>query len=282
MLHNLRFSDMGKEPQNFICTHCPNLWSLLNLRARRELPKGLKDFLSGEEAKIGKMYLRNAESRIDCLFRKLSKKEVGDHYRRDLSGVDTEIKLAELLCEITLVAALSNLSSEIPVIRPKNNSGRSCDVKVNLVDVDVYGDSKRLVDKGPTGKRSIAKSPAGLKPADSARPRSMDIYSKLKDTHRQFPKDTVNIIFLFHRSFGKSVSYIRQALFGNGTFFQNEDVILLEDDGLFAIEEWRKISGCAYTMIDQNGTLSMKQLWQNPRAATQIAKEVNEKLKELS
>jgi len=273
--------------QDFIRNQCSNLWSILNIGAQKNIPQGFIDFLSGENAEIGQMHLKNTESRIGYLFKRLSKKDVGDRYRRHLSGVNTENQLAEFLCEITLVAALSKLSFEVPVIHPKNDRGTSCDVKVNIVNIDVYGDAKRLEDKWLTepirkNKRSIAKSPVGLKPVDSARPRSMDLYSKLKDAHRQFPQGTVNIIFLFHPSLGESISYIRQALFGEGTFFQNEDVILLENDGLFAIEEWRKISGCAYTMIDQNGTLSMKQLWQNPRTATRIPKHVNEKLKEFS
>lgn len=273
--------------QDYIRIQCSNLWSILNIGAQKNLPQGFKDFLSGKDAEKQNQ-LRNADSRIGYLFKRVGNRQVGDCYRRDLSGVNTENQLAEYLCEITLVATLSKLSSEVPVIHPKNNrSKKGCDVKVNIVNIDVYGDAKRLEDKWLTepirkNKRSIAKSPVGLKPVDSSRPRSMDLYSKLKDVHRQFPQGTVNIIFLFHPSLSESISYIRQALFGEGTFFQNEDVILLENDGLFAIEEWRKISGCAYTMIDQNGTLSMKQLWQNPRAATQIPKEVNEKLKELS
>jgi len=271
---------MSNDPQNFICTQCPNLRSILNQKAQRNLPQGLKDFLSGENAEIGELHLRNVDKRIGYLFKRISKKEVADHYRRDLSGIDSENKLSELFCEITLASALSRISSEKPVLRPKNNIGKSCDVKVKIAEVDVYGESKRLEDPGPCGKRSIAKSPPRQKPSNSHRPRSMDIHSKLKDASRQFPQDTINIIFLFHPSYGNSIAYIRQALFG-GAFFQDENEIQLENDGLFADDEWRNISGCAYTRISEGGKLFIVKLWQNPRTINQIPEKVIYKLKRL-
>jgi len=268
-----------ENPRDFVRNECPKIWSVLNRKAKANLPQGSKGFLSGENTETGQFWLRNVEVAISHLFERLSKKEVGDCYRRDLSSVDTENKLAELLCEITLAAELSTLSSQKPVLRPKNNVGKSCDVKVNLAGTDIYGEFKRLEDPGPRGKRSIAKSPVGQKPSNTHRPRSMDIYSKLKDVHHQFPQGTVNIVFLFHPSYCDSERIIHQALYG-GAFFAAGSK--LQNDGLFTIKEWTNISGCAYTQIElEDGTLSIRKFWKNPRARTPITKDVKTKLEEL-
>jgi len=274
---------MSGDPQNFIRTQCPNLWSMLNRKAQSDLPQGLKEYLSGQNAIIGDRNLVVMNTQIGYLFQRLPEKEVRDHYRRDLSAVDSEHKLAELLCEITLTAALSRLSAQKPAIRPKNHSGKSCDVGVVITDIYVYGDSKRFLDPWPEGKqpkRSIAKSRDWSKPPDGARPRSMDIYSKLKDCYLQFPESTMNIIFLFHPSGGDSVCYIRAALFGDAAFFEDGSEIQVGGDGLFAIKEWSNISACAYTRI-QNGTVSIAAIWQNPKAAVPVPDGVIAKLKEM-
>jgi len=278
----LQIKKQNNETENFVKNDCPNLWSILNQKAQKNLPKGFQEYLSGEDAEIetGKRNLRNADKRVQDLFKKLPAKKVCGHYRRDLSGVGNESQLAELLCEIALGVALSNLSSRTPVIRPRNNRGKSCDVKVNL-GVDVYGESKRLKDPGPCGIRSIAKSPLGQKPSNAHRPRSMDIHSKIRDVYQQFPQDTLNVVFIFHPGYGENRLYICKALFGDKGCTANGNEIALENDGLFSIKEWHRISGCAYTRVNTDGTLSIIKLWQNPNAKTLIPSDVIKELEKL-
>jgi hypothetical protein len=279
----LQIKNQNEEIKNFVKNDCPNLWSILNRKAQANLPEGFQEYLSGEntEIKTGKSHLRNFEARLEVLFKKLTGKCVGNYYRRDLSGVDNENQLAELLCEITLAGALSELSPIPPMIRPKNNGGRSCDVKVCLNGNDVYGESKRSEDPGPCGERSIAKSSPGQKPINAHRPRPMDIHSKLKDVYKQFPTDTLNVVFIFHPGYCESRLYICQALFGDKGCTANGNEIALESDGLFSIKEWNSISGCAYTQVNMDGTLLIIKLWQNPNAKTLIPVDVIKELEKL-
>jgi hypothetical protein len=152
---------------------------------------------------------------------------------------------------------------------------------VSLVGNDVYGESKRLEDPGPCGKRSIAKSSLGQKPSNAHRPRPMDIHSKLKDVYKQFPTDTLNVVFIFHPGYCESRLYICKALFGDKGCTVNGNEIALENDGLFSIKEWHNISGCAYTQVNTDGTLSVIKLWPNPNAKTLIPADVIKELEKL-
>lgn len=267
----------------FLQKSCPNLWSILNQKAKQDLPQGFKEFLSGDYSENGKVLLQQIDKKIATLIHQLSQKVVGDNYRRDLSGADGESKLAQFFCEISLVSSLSLLSAKQPLLHPKSGRGETeCDVKVYIEGFDVYGDSKRLEDKWQGGKRSIVKSPTGMKPKDSKKPRSMDIYSKLKDVPIQFPQNTLNIVFLFHHSIWNSSLYIPQALYGDDSSFKDSSPMCLQDDGLYAIEEWKNISGCCHSQVSSDGTFSILAIWKNPRATVSIPEEVSNKLKEAT
>src|SRR2546422_6558891 len=114
---------------HFLKKRCPHLWNLLNQKARRIPPKGFEDFVSDQWGTEGQKQLQLADARIASLISKTSETIVRDAYRRDLSGVDTEQKLAELLCEIVLVEAIATISDTPPILRPKTGTGKQCDVK---------------------------------------------------------------------------------------------------------------------------------------------------------
>lgn len=265
---------------HFLGKNCPNVWSILNQRARRSPPKGFQEFLSGEWAEEGKIWLKLADKRVFQLINRSSERDVGDTYRRDLSAADSKNKLAELFSEISLADSLAGISSEEPILRPKTETGTECDVKVVIEGCALFSESKRLEDRWVGGTRSIAKSPPESKPNDSARPRAMDLYSKLKDTPRQFPSDTLNVIFLFHRSVWNTQMYIKQVLFGDKSSFDESSQPLLYEDGLYSLLEWQRISACVYSRVDNDGTLSIVNIWKNPNSAISIPDNVALKLKE--
>jgi len=257
---------------------CPHLWTLLNEKARRIPPKGIQDFVSGPLGTEGQRQLQLADARIAGLIARTSEAIVGGAYRRDLSGVDTEQKLAELLCEITLVEAAARISDSPPILRPKTGTRKQCDVKVTLAGYEVYGEVKRLADTWEGGVRSIAKSSPDSKPPDTTRPRAMDLFSKLKEVHTQPPSSSLSVLFLFHPSIWNTPVYIKQALFGDAAGLDESLAPPLHQDGLFALEEWRNVSACAHTRVNNDGTLSIVQVWRNPKANVVLPETVRERL----
>ena len=223
-----------------------------------------------------------ADTSISSLIAKTSEKVVGDTYRRDLSGVDTENKLAELLCEITLVSALTSISSALPVLRPKAEAGKECDVKVVVAGWDLFAESKRLADIWEGGARSIAKSSPESRSPDATRPRAMDLFSKLKDVPKQFPRNTLNVLFLFHPSVWNTPVYIKQVLFGDPAGYDDSVHPSIHKDGLYAVPEWQKISACAHSRVNNDGTFSIVQIWKNPRANVCLGNSVAEKLQSMA
>lgn len=254
------------------------MWALLNQQAKRSPPKGFEEFLSGKWAAEGRNHLRLVDNRVASLIAKTSRKLVGDTYRRDLSGVDSENRLAELLCEISLVDALGGISSVPPVLRPKTKIGTEGDVKVVIEGHVLYGESKRLADSWEGGVRSIAKSPPKSKPHNTARPRAMDLFCKLKDAHRQFPRNTLNVLFLFHPSVWNTPLYIKQALFGDASAFDESTQPFLHADGLYSLAGWQEISACAHSRVNSDGRLSIVQIWKNPRANVVLPDSVSMRL----
>lgn len=270
--------------RNWLSSTCPNIWGLLNLRARKSLPKGLHDYLNHKNANMARNYIKVAERLIGDLISTCGSKRVGDAYRRDMSGVSTATQLAEYFCEIAFCAAVGRLSSTL-CLRPKSGKGTSCDVSFQLAGATVYGEAKRYKDSLLlTGHpmRSLVKAPGGRKPHGSARPWHMDLISKLRDVPRQFPDGTLNLLFIFNRSLDDSFRCIQQALFGEHTFFIKPDQVSLEEDGLFAKEEWRAISGCCFSSIPQDGSLICPVIWENLRALVPILPQIRAVLDQLN
>ena len=106
----------------------------------------------------------------------------------------------------------------------------------------------------------------------------MDLFSKLKEVHTQFPENTLNVVFLFHPSVWNSPVYIKQALFGDASGLDESTEISLYDDGLFALDEWQKIAACAYSRVNTDGTFRIVQIWTNPKANVFLPENVRERL----
>ena len=238
--------------------------------------------------KEGRKNLQVFEKHLQRLVSFCSLKELGDAYRRDLSGVGTETQLAQYLCEITLAASLTALSPTLS-LRPPSGKATFCDVRFQLAACTVYGEVKRYedtwaLDWGKPPMRSLVKAKPGAKPQESARPRAMDLVSKLCEVPRQFPDGTLNLVFVFHPSaIGEDQRYLQQALFGESTFFDKPDDVTLKEDGLFATKEWRAISACCLSKVLADGTLVCRVVWENPhpRALVPVPKAVRAALDRL-
>lgn len=221
---------------------CPSIWQLLSSRAKLNPPSGLTSFVSGADARMGRMLLRSADRRIQNLIAKTSLKTVGDAYRRDLSGVQTIGALAEILCEMTLVDSVGSMSSICPTLRPQSGLGTACDFRIVVDGNAIYGEVKRFADDFPSWtherRRSIQKSPPHIQKPQAKRPRSMDLYSKLTDVHKQFPVGTLNVLFVFHPSLGSTPTYMQQALLGDASLSGESLGGPLCDDSLFSLSEW--------------------------------------------
>jgi hypothetical protein len=285
------------EPKKWFRSNCPLFWSFLNKKAQTNIPKGLIEYISSgtpSEIETGRDNLTIIEKYLTDLKNLCGLKTVGDTYRRDLSGVDSANRLAELSCEIALCASLGNLSGKL-TLRPSTGKGTYSDCLFNPHGFDIFAEAKRYVDPWPyieklgdgvkedvPCSRSITQRPSGEKPNDSARPRSMDLRSKLRDVHRQFPEESLNILFLFHYSPAGGLiypkRYITQALLGDSNFSKNEREFVLESDGLFYVEEWRNISACYLSRLNPGSGVIFPFVWKNPRAQLEIPKSVLEAL----
>lgn len=267
----------------------PKFWSLLNRRAQHTLPPGIVEYIgegTQSQIKSGRKHLQVIERHLSDLINFCGFKIVGDTYRRDLSGVVTEKQLAELLCEIALCASLSKLSPMLH-LRPSTGKGTYCDVRFHLVGFTIYGEAKRYEDPWPHIETpnsrsdieapigcSIVKAPPDQKSQETARPRYMDLQSKLYRVPQQFPEGTLNILFIFHSSRGESSRYIQQSLFGEANFFKKPSEVCLQEDGLFATEDWRIMSVCYLSRVEPDGILICPVIWKNPRALAPIPKPV--------
>jgi len=281
------------ELKKWIKSNSPLFWSFLKKKAQTNIPKGLIEYISSgtpSEIETGRDNLTTIEKYLTDLKNLCGLKTVGDTYRRDLSGVDSANRLAELFCEIALCASLGNLSGKLR-LRPSTGKGTYSDCLFNLHGFDIFAEAKRYVDPWPyieklgdgvkedvPYSRSITQRPSGEKPNDSARPRSMDLRSKLRDVHKQFLERRLNILFVFHCSLAETIRYLTQALFGDANFFKNEGEFVLKSDGLFYLEEWRNISACYLSRFNPESGVIFPFVWKNPRAQLEIPKSVLEAL----
>lgn len=276
----------------WLSTNCPTFWSFLNNKAQKELPKGISEYVGGGskvEIENGRTNILSIEEYLSELVSYCGKEQVGDNYRRDLSGVNSEQTLSELFCEIALCAKVASYSKKID-FRPETGKGTQSDCRFFINGFEIYGEAKRYQDSWPyisTDKknddqkipfsRSIFKSPPDAKPIDAARPRYMHIQSKLVDVHRQFPDDTTNILFIFHPALGQSRDYLVQALLGETNFGREESEFTLEADGLFAKKGWEIISACCIARAIPNDKVVFTLIIENPLKP--VEKEIVEKLK---
>lgn len=268
--------------------NCPTFWTLLNNKAQKNLPTGLVQYAgigSPSEIEAGQNNIETVEGYLCELERLCGRKAMGDNYRKDFSAANSENRLAELSCEIALCATLGRISGKLR-LRPPTGKGTYSDCLWHFQGSDVYVESKRYADCWPhiqkIGEepseevpygRSIVKSLPTEKPEGTARPRSMDLISKLSNVHRQFPDGSLNLLFVFHPSIGPSDRYLRQALFGDSSFFSTNNDLFLEKGALFSIDEWRGISACCLCK-HRGSQMAFSFIWRNPRAYLDIPQSI--------
>lgn len=286
--------DQDDDRLEWLKSNCPIFVSLFNQEAKKNLPNGIRYYIGeGSEDAIqhGKTNLLTIESHLTELISYSSKKEVKDCYRKNISKICTEIALSEIFCEIALSVKVGSYSKSIS-LRPSTGKGTHSDCKFFINGKEIYGEVKRYQDSWPhivkTGEgdnpripflRSIFKSEAGKKASGVARPRYMDVQSKLENVHRQFPDDKRNILFIFLRSLGKPRDYLIQSMFGQNNFKREEKNFVLEKDGLFAKETWKTMSACCLTQANPESKASFPVILKNPNAKMPIEDEIIEKLK---
>ena len=138
---------MQDELTGWLTLNCPVFVSLLNQKAKRNLPNGINDYLSkGSESEIeaGRINFLTIESFLSELIAYSSEKEVGDNYRRDLSNVSTEQTLSEIFCEIALCVKVGSYSGSI-MLRPITGKGTHSDCKFHINGSEIYGEVKTQV-----------------------------------------------------------------------------------------------------------------------------------------
>ena len=232
----------------WLAYNCPNAWGLLNARAKCVLPPGLVAYLTTDG---GRDRLAFADHDVAALVRICGAKRVGDAFRRDLSNIGSAPQLAELLCELTVAAAVGRLAKNLE-LRPATENGKRCDFVAKLAGQQVYGEVKRYEDSFPMDDqmrlrtRSIVRLPAGTEiPEGVERPRGMDLASKLEEVPEQFPSGTVNILFVDHCGVADTHRSLQSALFGESWYFAEPDSVgRPAPDGLFARDSWGKASAC--------------------------------------
>lgn len=247
------------------------------------MPYGINEYLNKKNYKRKSWKaLQIPENYINDLINFCGIKIVGDTYRPDLSAVHSESSFLDILHEIVLCASLARLGPNIK-LRPRAGERNRCDISLQIKEITVYGEVKRWVDNWPIdpGKpksRLIFKTSDSEINQDHSKPRSMELYGKLMDATRQFPKENVNILFVFTSSFGNELKYLQQALLGDINFFKESDEVVLEDDGLFATPEGKAISACYLSRIDSEIFVFTK-AWINPKATVPLPSSVENLLK---
>jgi len=101
----------------------PNLYCLLNTKARKQFPLGLSKYLEGGSSSENERDLSSIERALTCLVVLCGEKKVYDKYRKDMSGTDTVNQVAELFCEIALCAFIGRYAQELQ-LRPAVGNGK--------------------------------------------------------------------------------------------------------------------------------------------------------------
>jgi hypothetical protein len=269
-----------KKRSAWIESNCPLLWSLLNTKAQRTLPGGLVEYIAVASPSLIELGRNNLVS-LDWHLKKLNTlcgwKTVSDNYRRDLSGVHSADRVDELYFEIALCASVGRFSGKLK-LHPPTGKGTYSDCCFYVNSFEIYGEVKRYLDPFPhiekPGEVLSQKAPY----TRSIAKRAMDLGSKLRDVHKQFPEGTLNILFVFNCSLAELRQDLTQALFGKANFFNNEAKFILKPDGLFYLDEWRNISACSLASLNPEIGVIFPFMWKNPRAESKIPMPVLEAL----
>jgi hypothetical protein len=232
-----------------------------------------------------------ADGDVERLIGSCGAKDVGDAYRAALSGCATEAQVAELVCELMVAASLGTRTQAM-TLRPATGRGKTrSDFATNVAGVRFWGEVKRFDDRyfyendGDVPRmRSLARTPAGEPvPAETARPRTMDLASKLDRVPAQFPDSRATVLFVFDDSFGDSDRYLQGALFGDAAQWVAIDALPVPvAPALFAREAWRVVSACCLAHWVPEYGFCIAPWWSNPGAAVPLPREVRELLASVS
>ena len=281
--------------QSWIQESCPLIYRMLNARAKKQLPAGLTEYLEDDslpDIESQKVF-STIEKALATLVGKCGLESVADIYRRDLSSVNSANQVSELFCELVLCATLGELSQDLR-LRPQTGKGTYSDCLFTLSGIDVYGEAKRYEDPWPyiekVGKnssripyaRSISRTASGQKPNGTARPRSMDLRSKLRHVPRQFPNGTINVLFVFHPSLGETRKYITQALFGDSAFHQTDWITDWKLMGYSQLTNGKIFRHAALHVLIQKPKMIFAAIWENPRALAALPHEVSIELERIT
>ena len=252
----------------------PNVWALLNRKARERLPNGLEMYLTDEYAEEGWCCLEQADKNFKRLTEHLSEEEVRSAFRRDVSGLGDVKMVAELFCELATALSFASSSSTPIKLRPKNETGKACDFSATILGSSLSVEVKRYEDKCEF-KRYASTVGEGLAKEVKDKPRSMEIRSKLRAIPEQLPATGLSMITVFHSSIGDSAKYIKKALFGDQACSLNPGEVVSEkfslyEDGLFAMSIFKTVSSVAICQINDIGLAKVVFLWHNPNANTRM------------
>ena len=157
----------------------PGLWSLLNSKAKNNLPNGILEYLNKKNYKRRAWQaLEVPEQYINDLIAICGIQMVGNAYRRDLSAVGNENAFMDILHEIVICASLGKLISDIK-LRPLSGKRARCDIFLKVDNLEIYGEVKRWPDnwwintKKPRSRLILKASPGEVN-KNNCNPRSMD------------------------------------------------------------------------------------------------------------
>ena len=263
-----------KETGKWIYQNCPHIWQLLNEKAMKNTPDGLAEYCGGGsciEIQNGRNHAKSIDIALSNLIDICGTKETHDKFSKDLSNINQLKQVSELFCEIRLCDYLGSKFNKLK-LRPPTGKGSHSDCRFEVDSHIVFGEIKRFEDTGPTQNgRSIFPTDPQFRSASSSRPRAMDLRSKLHEVYKQFPDESINILFIFHRSIGLTLNYLIQTLWGSGNFFNDEDNYILTADGLFSNSAWKIISACIWVKITEEDVINFNKIWKNPNATNPIS-----------
>jgi hypothetical protein len=262
---------------------CQLFWQMLNHKARLNVPKGIMEFLnSGSDSEIenGMKKFSIIEKYLKILNQKNKIDEIADKYRRDFSNVKSEKQLSEIFSEIAVCATISIISTEF-CLKPVTRKSKHSDFKSIIESYEVYGEIKRFEDKKKFIARSILTKADNIAKQKTSIPRFVELFGKLEDVYKQLPLDSINIIFLFHFSFGETVKYVKQVLFGEANFFNKKENLALEPISLFSKNEWKNISAVCLCRLGENGLVEFYEIFINPNANKQLPDVIADKIKNV-
>lgn len=232
-----------------------------------------------------------------------------DTVSQQMVEVKESPQLTQLSYEVLCLAGLAELADEMKLLLPKKYptpeariklEGHECLVEVKCLTDPIKGE---LREERSIPIRAVSRPPfdprlSGQSASSDQLPAYVHLRGKLEDsrTWKKFANspNTVNLVFvLFFSPFSEAKTSYVPALYGERFLQVYSDLLEfrlpspdeLGEDGLFAKEHWRCVSGVVGIWTMSHPFFSPLQelrfqgvLFPNPKALTHIPKEVSEKL----